>query len=136
MKQFKKLQTTCSTSMEIHTYSSTLVLKGLPTAPPQVSTTATTSVSPIMASSAKDCRGQFVQPKLSKSSVPPLNCDDLSDKYNVSTGDLKFVTQDDYCEFNQPICLPPPCELDKIINPETWYVSYVKSDVKCRRCVY
>lgn len=44
-------------------------------------------------------------------------------RYNISTGDARVVTNDFTCYFNQPLCIPLPCELDIVWDRPTWYVS-------------
>jgi hypothetical protein len=100
--------------MKINSFTSKLVLQGRPTAAP-----TTTAAPPTI--TGKECRGQLVQPQKPAPQKPPLSCDDLSNKYNVTTGDLRLLTQDENCEFNKPLCLPPACELDVLVDTPNWY---------------
>jgi hypothetical protein len=50
-----------------------------------------------------------------------LNCLQMSDAYNVSTGTVMQITADPFCSFNTSICLPLPCPLDTVTaSGVTW----------------
>lgn len=96
--QFDDIQTNCSTTLPYTTSASTLYL-------------GTVTVTTTTAAVATTCTGQSVDPL-----ATPMICNDLSDTYNVSTGDARVATADFFCQFNDTICLPLPCELDVIWN--------------------
>ncbi len=109
--QHSDLQTFCSTSMPLTTSSATL-FKGtvpVPTATPTASHT-TSAASP-----STTCMGQMINPP-----PTPMDCNMLSQEYNVTTGDLTVLTNDWSCWVTKPICAPKPCTLKKIGWFETW----------------
>jgi hypothetical protein len=95
--QFEVMQQNCSTSMPYTTSASTLYL-GTATSTADRTTTAVPSTI--------TCTGQWIQPV-----TTPLSCNQLSDLYNVSTGDLRAATNDPFCEIDVDVCLPNPCSL-------------------------
>lgn len=104
--EFDRMQKKCSTSLPYTTSSSTLL----------VATSTSTTTTPTTSGSAgggptptPTCLGQIVQPQANY-----LTCNDLSDKYNISTGDARVASQDYSCQFDKPVCLPLPCQLETI----------------------
>jgi hypothetical protein len=96
--QFSDMQSVCSTSMALTT-------RALPTyANATVIPTTTTS-----STATATCVGQIIQP-----ATPALSCDQLSQKYGVTTGDLNVITGDWDCGFTSPICAPSNCTVDYI----------------------
>lgn len=61
------------------------------------------------------CTGTLITPPNS-----PMDCDMLSETYNVTTGDLTVLTDDWGCRVEKPICAPPPCNVTRIGWYETW----------------
>ncbi|KAF2472769.1 uncharacterized protein BDR25DRAFT_220067, partial [Lindgomyces ingoldianus] len=106
MDQFETLQKNCSTSMPYSTSASTLYI-GTPNATTPTPTSGTIITWGVTITPT--CTGQVVQPL-----ATPLACNDLSDLYHVSTGDVKVATADPFCSFDKPICLPLACELKVI----------------------
>jgi len=70
-------------------------------------------------SSGYTCTGQSVDPV---ESGAPLPCFALSQKYNVSTGMLRSVTDNAECVVNSTTCFPEPCELKRVYSG-TWWAS-------------
>lgn len=62
------------------------------------------------------CTGQVLSSNTSQ------HCDDLSQKYGVTTGDLHSVTNNEDCSISTPVCLPPPCTLQRVDSNSTWSV--------------
>ncbi|KAK3366796.1 agglutinin isolectin 1 [Lasiosphaeria ovina] len=97
----------CSTTLPYSTSSSTLYVGDAPTS---TSTTGPTATGP-STTTTPACLGQMVQLLENW-----LICDDLSDTYNISTGDARVATGDISCFFDKPLCVPLPCELDILAN--------------------
>lgn len=113
LSEYNDLQSFCTTSMPVTTASFTLVAGTM--SKPAFSTTATVTSSG--AATVTTCAGQSVSP----SDVAGLRgCHAISQKYNVTTGDLTVITNDWGCEVTQPICLPLACSLRKIDWKQTW----------------
>ncbi|KAL2873550.1 hypothetical protein SGCOL_011262 [Colletotrichum sp. CLE4] len=104
IEQFDDVQQNCSTSLAYTTSASTLYV-GTPTATTTSGGTATGTSPPTTAT----CLGQTIEPESDW-----LTCDDLSDTYNVSTGDARVVTGDRTCYFDKALCFPLPCEIDTV----------------------
>ncbi len=125
IEQFDTIQENCSTTLPYVTSAATLFVGvATPTAP--TTTIATSSGASSVSGSASStlptatptCLGQVVEPI-----AEWLICDDLSDTYNVSTGDARVYTGDHDCYFTEDVCLPPPCELDIVWDEPSWYVN-------------
>ncbi|RAK80817.1 carbohydrate-binding module family 18 protein [Aspergillus fijiensis CBS 313.89] len=101
VNQYRDIQEHCSTSLPATTYATSLLVA--------TATTAATSAATTTAA-AFTCSGQLVLPGAI------LYCNDLTDTYNVSTGAAIHATGDTACQFDKPICLPLPCELDTIYH--------------------
>ncbi|GIJ83220.1 hypothetical protein Asppvi_001740 [Aspergillus pseudoviridinutans] len=107
LAQYESMQRNCSVTLPVSTYTSTLKVSPSTVTQSQFSTTSTT-----IPATATSCLGQLIEPE------DAVTCLGLSDAYNVSTGAAIRATQDDFCQFDTPICLPPPCEIDIVIgNP-------------------
>ncbi|KUL81901.1 hypothetical protein ZTR_09536 [Talaromyces verruculosus] len=108
VQQFDDIQQVCSTSMALTT-------RALPTYS-NVSTTvtATATATTLGNATVPTCSGQVI-PTVS----PALSCDELSQKYGVTTGDLVVATQDWDCGITGPLCLPTNCTVDFIPFGET-----------------
>ncbi|KAK8102996.1 hypothetical protein PG984_016142 [Apiospora sp. TS-2023a] len=107
IEQFDDIQRDCSTSLPYTTSASTLYVGE---ATPTTTTGATPTGGPsTTATATATCQGQTIQPLANW-----LTCNDLSDTYNISTGDARVVTGDSTCFFNKPLCVPLPCELDTL----------------------
>ncbi|GBF63438.1 LysM domain-containing protein [Trichophyton mentagrophytes] len=95
VEQFQDMQSYCSTSMPYATSTSEVFMgtatRTMPTGSPPPATT---------------CGGPTIQP-----TDPPLSCEAITDKYNVTTGDVRHRTGNVYCEFSEPLCLPEPCQI-------------------------
>jgi LysM repeat protein len=50
---------------------------------------------------------------------PAANCENLSLKYNVTTGDLLKVATDESCYLETAVCVPPPCNLVQVPDGST-----------------
>ncbi|KAL4936505.1 hypothetical protein BDV06DRAFT_216622 [Aspergillus oleicola] len=107
LEQYELLTNYCSVNLPVSTYSSTLFTR--PT------NTASTSSAASTPSATGTCHGQLVEPDEDNS----LPCLFMSDAYNVSTGTLEHVTGSELCDFEDPICLPLPCELDILYGRNT-----------------
>ena len=103
IEQFAKLQSQCSTSMPYTTSAATLYV-GTPTAP--TVTTAIGGPSTTSVTITPTCAGQVVQQQ-----SEPLTCNGMSDQYNVSTGDVRYGTNNYDCGFEKTACFPLPCQL-------------------------
>jgi hypothetical protein len=117
--QHSDLQTYCSTSMPLTgTRTSSLVRGTMPvptdTTFPSVTGTGTPSTSGPAASTT--CAGTLMTPPTERG----VTCHMLSEQYNVTTGDLTVLTDDWDCQFTEPVCLPPPCQIMMIGWMETW----------------
>ncbi|KUJ13268.1 carbohydrate-binding module family 18 protein [Mollisia scopiformis] len=109
LDQYEDIQSKCSTSLPVTTYSKNLLV----TSPAATTTTSRVSDTSTAAPTATGtCLGQLIHPD----SVNLVTCNDITDKYNVTTGDVRVVTDDYYCQFNTSICLPLPCELDTVLG--------------------
>ncbi|KAJ5135679.1 uncharacterized protein N7515_004957 [Penicillium bovifimosum] len=105
LKQYDAIQSYCSKSLAVTTYGTTLsVATPTATADSTIAMSSTASAS----SASASCLGQLIQPfdKYYRS------CFEISDTYNVSTGAIVAATGDQSCQFDSPICLPLPCEID------------------------
>lgn len=111
--QFHDIEANCSTSIPLATSSSTLFVGTVP----KPTATATTTISEsIVASATTTCAGQLVSPTSAQ-----FRCRALSDAYGVPDGEIVVTSGSQDCEFDAPICLPAPCELDIITTlDETW----------------
>ncbi|KAM0699779.1 hypothetical protein Q7P36_000415 [Cladosporium allicinum] len=103
--QFDSVQQNCSTTLPYTMSSSTLYI-GAQTTVTATATTTDAATTINTAASTAVCLGQVVQPIANW-----LTCDDLSDTYNVSTGDARTATGDYDCFFDTPACLPLPCPI-------------------------
>ncbi|KAJ5853015.1 hypothetical protein N7534_005558 [Penicillium rubens] len=103
--QFDSVQQNCSTTLPYTMSSSTLYI-GAQTSVTTTATTTDAATTINTAASTAVCLGQVVQPIANW-----LTCDDLSDTYNVSTGDARTATGDYDCFFDTPACLPLPCPI-------------------------
>ncbi|CZR68554.1 uncharacterized protein PAC_18453 [Phialocephala subalpina] len=112
LDQYEDIQSNCSTSLPVTTYSKTLLVSTSAAATTTSGASATSSPAPTATGS---CMGQLVDPD----PVNLVTCNDVTDKYNVTTGDVRVATNDYYCQFNTTICLPLPCELDTILGSPT-----------------
>ncbi|KAK9418922.1 putative LysM domain-containing protein [Seiridium unicorne] len=122
--QFYDVQKSCSTTLPYTTSSSTLYI-GTAAAPTASRSATTTAGASPTATGA--CLGQVVQPITNW-----LTCNDLCDmydilsgkfRYGISTGDARVITQDYTCYFDQPLCIPLPCELDTVWDGASWVVA-------------
>lgn len=112
MDQYEDIQSNCSTSLPVTTFTKTLLVS---TSAVATTTSGSTTQSPAPTATGT-CLGQLVDPD----PVNLVNCNAVSDKYNVTTGDIRVATSDYYCQFNTTICLPLPCELDTVLGSPTW----------------
>ena len=48
------------------------------------------------------------------------DCNEVSQRYSVTTGDLQAATGDDHCTLSSPICVPAPCTLKQVSLDATW----------------
>ncbi|KAL2830491.1 hypothetical protein BDW59DRAFT_177835 [Aspergillus cavernicola] len=102
LNQYESIQSFCSVSLPVSTYSSELYIR------PTVATSTTPSTTVSTAPATTDtCDGQFV-----KATDDRLPCLQMSDAYNVSSGTLEHITGSSSCSFEGAICLPKPCELE------------------------
>ncbi|KAF8847581.1 carbohydrate-binding module family 18 protein [Acephala macrosclerotiorum] len=112
LDQYEDIQSNCLTSLPVTTYSKTLLVSTSAAA----TTMSGASATPIPAPTATGtCLGQLVDPD----PVNLVTCNDVTDTYNVTTGDIRVATNDYYCQFNTTICLPLPCELDTVFGSPT-----------------
>ncbi|KAI5918691.1 hypothetical protein F4810DRAFT_704010 [Camillea tinctor] len=109
--QHGDLQSFCSTSMPLTTASSTLYHGTVPF--PSATTGGAIGTVTAPATTAT-CGGTIIDVPSS-----PMDCHQLSETYNVTTGDLTVMTNDWSCEVTSPICIPPPCNIQKIGWGET-----------------
>lgn len=70
--------------------------------------TTTKSVPP----AATTCPGQLV--KTADPNGLPFGCAYIAEKYRVSTGAVIFATNDNLCDVDTTICLPLPCQTERI----------------------
>ncbi|KAK6449891.1 hypothetical protein FP744_10006141 [Trichoderma asperellum] len=105
LDQYNLIQENCSTSLPVTTSSSTLfVSNALVTA-----TSASGTLPPSTTTSsgaATTCAGQLISPPTASN----IYCQELAEQYNVTTGDLMAATNDPFCVFTSPICLPLACD--------------------------
>lgn len=47
-------------------------------------------------------------------------CDELSEKYGVTTGDLQEASGNDDCSHTDDLCLPAPCTVKKVPDGTSW----------------
>lgn len=108
--QLQDIGDVCSTSIPDITVRAIPTYSTIPT---RVSTTKTTADATPTATSTSGptCYGQ---------QVTGSGCDDLSDQYNVTTGDLKAYSQSESCSFSHPACLPKGCDLYKVASGDSW----------------
>ena len=96
------------------------------------------SSSPTSVSVVPTCTGQMVNPQTQKRLVANANvhhrpvehqsdvkrqaseCDVLSLKYGVTTGDLQTITNSDTCTVPSSICLPAACTLQQVTGNSSW----------------
>lgn len=102
LDQYNLIQKNCSTSLPVTTSSSTLfVSNALITSTSASGTPTTTS-----GAATTTCAGQLIKPPAASN----IYCQELAQQYNVTTGDLMAATNDAFCEFDSPICLPIACD--------------------------
>ncbi|KAI5368466.1 hypothetical protein J4E82_010723 [Alternaria postmessia] len=109
---FEELQSNCSIHMPYVTSDYSLFV-GTPTATP----TATSAIHIPPACTFDLASGQYICPTASTSCTgqiveanPELRgCSAIADEFHVSTGDLRVATGNDFCAFQEQICLPLPC---------------------------
>jgi hypothetical protein len=75
--------------------------------PPPTSTKSAVPASTI-------CPGQLIKPPSGGTF-----CQNLADDYRVATGDIIAITGDDFCQFEDSICLPLPCDGEVIWDGES-----------------
>ncbi|KAL4790836.1 hypothetical protein BDV19DRAFT_393688 [Aspergillus venezuelensis] len=56
------------------------------------------------------CNGQLILPSDAREVF--FTCREIANAYNVSTRTLEHIAGSWMCDFDQPICLPPPCEIE------------------------
>lgn len=107
LEQYNLIQQNCSTSLPVTTSSSTLfVSNALVTATSASGTSSPSTTTSTGTAASTTCAGQLIQPP----TQPNIYCQELAEQYNVTTGDLMAATNDPFCEFTLPICLPLPCD--------------------------
>ncbi|KAK2007838.1 agglutinin isolectin 1 [Colletotrichum eremochloae] len=94
----------CSTTLPYRTSASTLYIGDATS-----TTTTGKTVTYPSTTATPTCMGQMVEPIENW-----LICNDLSDTYQISTGDARVATGDMDCFFDRPVCVPFPCELDTV----------------------
>lgn len=115
LDQYQNIQRNCSTTLPVTTYGTTLLVTATTTV------TASTPAGTVTATATSTtCMGQLVQPF---DTYRP--CFNISDTYNVSTGAVVRATNNEFCEYDSPICLPPPCEIDTVWYNPTWLVWFL-----------
>ena len=62
-----------------------------------------------------NCTGQTIS--------PGSGCNDLSQQYGVTTGDLQAATGTDDCSFSGTVCVPSACTLEQVAGDASWCVS-------------
>ncbi|KDN72120.1 hypothetical protein CSUB01_11859 [Colletotrichum sublineola] len=102
--EFDDLQINCSTTLPYRTSASTLYIGDATS-----TTTTGKTVTYPSTTATPTCMGQMVEPIENW-----LICNDLSDTYQISTGDARVATGDMDCFFDRPVCVPFPCELDTV----------------------
>jgi hypothetical protein len=105
VEQFQDIGQVCSTSIPLKTATRTYY-SGITTP-----TTTVTTAPP----ATTTCGGQLLQPA-------GLNCREIAGQYGVPEGVVTIASGSHSCIFDQPICLPRPCELDVVHFGDTWYV--------------
>ena len=61
------------------------------------------------------CQGQLI-----RSSTIRTSCNDLAQKYSVTTGDLQAAIGNDDCSLTAPVCVPAACTLKEVPANATW----------------
>ena len=61
------------------------------------------------------CSGQMIESGFSQK-----GCDELSQKYSVTTGDLQAATGNDDCAMTTLVCVPDACTLKQVSAGATW----------------
>jgi hypothetical protein len=107
IEQFDSIQQNCSTTMPYTTTKNTMYL-GIATA----SKTSQPTATPVPTSCGQD------QQSVNATS-PNMPCEVIARNFNVSTGAVVLAANDEFCQFNETICLPLPCITEKIYNG-TW----------------
>ncbi|PON25458.1 LysM domain-containing protein [Trichoderma gamsii] len=102
LDQYNLIQKNCSTSLPVTTSSSTLFISNALVTSTSASGTPTTS----SGAATTTCAGQLIKPPTASN----IYCQELAQQYNVTTGDLMAATNDPFCEFDSPICLPLACD--------------------------
>jgi hypothetical protein len=111
--QFHDIEANCSTSIPLATSSSTLFVGTVPKPAPTATATISESAS---GSATTTCAGQLVSPTSAQ-----FRCRKIADTYGVPDGEIVVASGSQDCEFDTPLCLPAPCELDIITTfDETW----------------
>lgn len=63
---------------------------------------------------------------------PTGACNQMSQLWNVTTGDFLVYTDDPGCYSDTPLCLPRPCASARIYNSSTWYIDLIlRLDQSC-----
>ncbi|KAK2758674.1 hypothetical protein FQN54_003364 [Arachnomyces sp. PD_36] len=106
IQQHADMESICSTEMPLTTSTEPMWLSYMPRPTPTTSEGSTTTRIP---GAGTTCLGQLIEPDIGR-----MSCNELSEKYNVPTGDLVVLTHDFTCYVTEPICLPLPCKLEKI----------------------
>ncbi|KAI0431904.1 hypothetical protein F5Y09DRAFT_340145 [Xylaria sp. FL1042] len=100
--QLQDIQDVCSTQLP------EVTIRNLPPyANATVSAVTTTTSSP---ATSTTCAGQSV----GVSEPASGDCDELSSKYGVTTGDLQTLTNSDDCQITISLCLPSACALKQV----------------------
>ncbi|KAK8075253.1 hypothetical protein PG997_009916, partial [Apiospora hydei] len=102
VEQYEDLQKKCSTTLGYVPYTKTLLLST-----PKTTASPTRTVEP---TATPVCSGQIVTPDPEQLRT----CNEITDTFNVTTGDAMLATGNKFCQFNSTLCLPLPCELDTI----------------------
>lgn len=95
VEQFHDMESVCSTSVALTTATRTYY------SGPATPTTTSASAPP----ATTTCAGQLVQPA-------GQSCHELAMDYKVPEGAITIAANSHSCNFDQPVCLPEPCELD------------------------
>ncbi len=61
------------------------------------------------------CSGQAIQ-----SIISQKGCNEISQRYSVTTGDLQATIGNDACTLTYPICVPAECCLKQVPSGATW----------------
>ncbi|KAM0449210.1 hypothetical protein ACHAO4_007874 [Trichoderma viride] len=102
LDQYNLIQQNCSTSLPVATSSSTLFVSNALVTSTTASGTPTTTSS---GAATTTCAGQLISPPTASN----MFCQEIAEQYNVTTGDLMAATNDPFCGFTSPICLPLAC---------------------------